>query len=400
MKYPWSFLVGYPFDFLHAMFFRMLAPLYAECRAKAACPWVIGGHRGRIYEDNSAAVHKYVAESTDQEIIWISANPELTHELRGRGYKVLRKNSWKARLAMIKAPVVIFSHGEDDIDQFFRYFRKSAGLRIHLNHGQNFAKTGYFAVPAAAGWNEQKRREMQKKFADFDYMLAGSEYEKLMFLKAMPYKPESAFVPDCGCAHVDKLIVAAKGKPEGRILWFPTFRDDAADAEQLNRMEAEVLHSETLRRYLERTGRKFTLVRHINSGTGSFGDVAPCFEIRDVQEIGELLPTAECLVSDYSSIAIDWLIFDRPLVRFAFDVERYTRKRSFYIPLDEFVLGKDVKTVDELAEFISSGAWKDRTPYLAKIEFYKKKIFPNPEPTHTEICVAKIRELLHQRQAT
>lgn len=399
MKYSWTFLVGYPFDFLHAMFFRLLASLYAKCRAEGKSPWVIGGHRGRIYEDNAAAVHSYVAESTDQEIIWISASKQLTRELEGRGYRVLRRNSWKARLAMIKAPVAIYSHGEDDIDQFFKYFRKQSGLRIHLNHGQNFAKTGYFAVPAAASWSEQKRAEMQKKFADFDYMLAGSEYEKQMFLKAMPYKPESAFIPDCGCAHVDKLIRTAGDKPEGRILWFPTFRDDAEDAEQLNRMESEVLHSETLRRYLESTDRKFTLVRHINSGTGSFGDIAPCFEIRDIQEIGKLLPTAECLISDYSSLAIDWLIFDRPLVRFAFDIERYTRKRSFYIPLDELVLGRDVKTAEELADFLASDAWKDRTPYLPKIEFYKNKIFPNLEPTHSEICVAKIRELLQQRQA-
>lgn len=399
MKYSWTFLVGYPFDFLHAMFFRLLASLYAKCRAEGKSPWVIGGHRGRIYEDNAAAVHSYVAESTDQEIIWISASKQLTRELEGRGYRVLRRNSWKARLAMIKAPVAIYSHGEDDIDQFFKYFRKQSGLRIHLNHGQNFAKTGYFAVPAAASWSEQKRAEMQKKFADFDYMLAGSEYEKQMFLKAMPYKPESAFIPDCGCAHVDKLIRTAGDKPEGRILWFPTFRDDAEDAEQLNRMESEVLHSETLRRYLESTDRKLTLVRHINSGTGSFGDIAPCFEIRDIQEIGKLLPTAECLISDYSSLAIDWLIFDRPLVRFAFDIERYTRKRSFYIPLDELVLGRDVKTAEELADFLASDAWKDRTPYLPKIEFYKNKIFPNLEPTHSEICVAKIRELLQQRQA-
>ncbi|WP_290735956.1 MULTISPECIES: CDP-glycerol glycerophosphotransferase family protein [unclassified Fibrobacter] len=400
MKYSWSFLVGYPFDFLHAMFFRMLAPLYAECRAKAACPWVIGGHRGRIYEDNAAAVHRYVAESTDQKIIWISGNKSLTRELEGKGYKVLRRNSWKARLAMIKAPVVMYSHGEDDIDQFFRYFRKCAGLRLYLNHGHSFTKTGYFAVPAAATWSEKKRRQMQKKVVNFDYMLLGSEYEREMLIMSMPFRSPDAFIANCGCPHVDKFILAARGKPEKRILWFPTFRDDPVDAEQLDRMEIEMLQNAKLRQYLESTGTTFTLVRHINSGKKSFEGIAPCFEIRDIQEIGSILPTAECFISDYSGIIIDWLLFDRPFVRFAFDIERYTRKRSFYIPLDEFVLGKDVKTVDELAEFIASEEWKDRTPYLAKIEFYKNRIFPNLEPTHTEICVAKIRELLHQRQAT
>lgn len=398
MRYSWSFLVCYPFDFLHAMFFRILAPFYAKCRAKQKSPWVIGGHRGRIYEDNSAVVHKYIAESTDQEIIWISANDSLTKTLEQKGYKVLRKNSWKARLAMIKAPVLIYSHGEDDIDQFFKYFRTCAGLRIYLNHGQNFVKTGYFAVPAAASWNEKKRRQMQKKYVDFDYILLGSEYECEMFMKAMPYRSRDSFVADCGCPHVDKIIRASHNKPEKRILWFPTFRDDPVDACELDRVEMELLQNAKLREYLESTGMTFTLVRHINSGKKNFEGIAPCFEIRDIQEIGNLMPTAECLISDYSSVIVDWLLFDRPFVRFAFDIERYTRNRSFYIPLDEFVLGKDVKTVDELAEFFASGEWKNRTPYISKVEFYKKKIFPNIEPTHTEICVAKIRELLQQKR--
>lgn len=41
---------------------------------------------------------------------------------------------------MLKAPVLIYSHGEDDLDSFMRYFRGRLGTRI-------FLKTGYAAVP-------------------------------------------------------------------------------------------------------------------------------------------------------------------------------------------------------------------------------------------------------------
>lgn len=393
MKYSLSFLFGYPFDFLHAMCFRLMVPCFKKIRKNGTEPWIIGGHRGRIYEDNSAAVHAYITKETKQEIIWISANKKLTRKLEEKGYKVLRKNSWKARLAILKAPVFIYSHGEDDIDQFFRYFRKCSGLRIHLHHGEAFTKTGYFAVPGAETWSKQVRKQKQKKIVDFDYMLTGSDYEKEMLAKSFPFRSPDDFIPNCGCAHVDKFIRAKETPPQKRILWMPTFRDDSEDAQKLKQMELDILHNKKLHQYLENTGTTFTLIHHINSNGEMLNGIHPNIEIRNIQEIGSIMPTAECFISDYSGLIVDWLIFERPFIRFAFDIEHYSRKRSFYIPLKDFLLGKDVFTVDEFIEHVTSNDWKNTEPFKKANDFYRNKIFPNMTPTHAEICYKKIVEL-------
>lgn len=389
-RYSLSFLLFYPVDFLLAMCFWLVAPLFKNYRSKA--PWVIGGHRGRIYEDNSAALHTYIVNHTDQNVIWI-ANKNLVCELRAKGYKVLRRNSFKARLAILKAPVLIYSHGEDDLDQFLKYFRKRLGLRIYLNHSANFCKTGYFATPEAASWDDAKRKAMAKKIVDFDYLLAGSKYEREMFKRAFPVKDENRILPDCGAAHMDKLITSGRGELDRRILWFPTFRDEDCLKTRLVEMENSVFHSKRLQKYLEENKITLTLVSHVNSGnslTSSF----PYITVESVSKLGELLPKSMCLISDYSGLTIDWIVFDRPFIRFAYDEQDYMRKRSFYIPLGEFLVGPEARNLNDLEEILISERWKDMTPYVEKRAYFKGKIYPESEPVYAARSFDAIRKLL------
>lgn len=409
MKYSVGFLLFYPVDFLIAMFFWLLAPLFKGCRKNS--PWVIGGHRGRIYEDNSGALHSFIVKNTDQPIIWIASSKAVIEKLRSENRMVLRKNSFRARLAILRAPVLIYSHGEDDLDQFLRYFRKRLGLRIYLNHSANFCKTGYFAAPEATTWSDEKRRAMAKRIVDFDYLLAGSAYEREMFKKAFPFKDENRIVADSGAAHIDNLLLN-KVEPEKRILWFPTFRDEAELQQRLVEVENQVLNSKVLREYLETNGIVLTLVSHINSGAagvlgstaGMLGSTAGApgstsaknvpVSVESISNLGKLLPRSMCLISDYSGLAIDWIIFDRPFIRFAYDEKEYMRKRSFYIPLREFCIGPEAWSVEELESVIVSERWKDMQPYAEKRAFYKEKIYPETSPVYASRCYKTIVKLL------
>ncbi|SHK85427.1 CDP-glycerol glycerophosphotransferase family protein [Fibrobacter sp. UWEL] len=391
MKYSVGFLLFYPLDFLLAMFFRLIAPLFKNCRHNH--PWVIGGHRGRIYEDNSGALHSYITKHTNQPVIWIASNKDLIKKLEAANQKVLRKNSFKARLAIVQAPVLIYSHGEDDLDQFLKYFRTCLGLRVYLNHSANFCKTGYFAVPGAALWSEEKRKAMAKRIVDFDYLLAGSKYEREMFLKAFPYKDENRILPDCGAAHIDKLLMN-KVEPEKRILWFPTFRDEEDLQNRLVEMENQILHSQVIRDYLQKTGTTLTLISHINSRIQVSSDF-PLLTVEPIGRIGELMPKSMCLISDYSGLVIDWIVFNRPFIRFAYDESDYMKKRSFYIPLREFRIGQEAWSAEELEKIIASECWKDMKPFEEKRNFYKGKIYPETSPVYAKRCYERILELVY-----
>lgn len=392
-RYSLGFLLFYPIDFLVAMFFWLLAPFFRSSRKNS--PWVIGGHRGRIYEDNSAALHNYITNHSDQPIIWIASNKNLIQELRSKNCQVLRKNSMKARLAILRAPVLIYSHGEDDLDQFLKYFRKRLGLRIYLNHSANFCKTGYFATPEAKTWSDKQRKAMAKKIVDFDYLLAGSKYEREMFKQAFPFKDENRIIPDAGAAHMDKLITSGRGELNKRILWFPTFRDEENLKVRLEEMKKQVFQSAPIRKYLEENGITLTLISHINSGSGVTSD-CPFITVEAVNRIGELLPKSLCLISDYSGLTIDWIIFGRPFIRFAYDEQDYMKKRSFYIPLREFRMGPEAWSLQDLEEIIVNERWKDMAPYAEKRAFYKDKIYPENEPVYARRSFDAIKSLLNR----
>ena len=66
----------------------------------------------------------------------------------------------------------------------------------------------------------------------------------------------------------------------------------------------------------------------------------------------ELLPMADMLITDYSSILFDYLLFDKPIVLFAPDLEEYQAARGFYVEY-ETLPGAIAQNTDELVREIA-----------------------------------------------
>jgi len=64
-------------------------------------------------------------------------------------------------------------------------------------------------------------------------------------------------------------------------------------------------------------------------------------------DTNELLSVIDVLVTDYSSIAFDYMALNRPILYYAYDLEAYEKERGFYFPLED--LGGEIcKKRDEL----------------------------------------------------
>ncbi|MGQ0609094.1 MAG: CDP-glycerol glycerophosphotransferase family protein [Chloroflexota bacterium] len=69
-------------------------------------------------------------------------------------------------------------------------------------------------------------------------------------------------------------------------------------------------------------------------------------------DVNDVLLITDLLITDYSSIVFEYSTLSRPMLFFAYDLERYTATRDFYVPYVEFVPGRIVRTMQELIDAI------------------------------------------------
>jgi len=90
----------------------------------------------------------------------------------------------------------------------------------------------------------------------------------------------------------------------------------------------------------------------------SFGTFA--FNGSDCITAEEALCAADILITDYSSIMFEYLLLERPIISYIYDIDKYIKDRGFYFPYDEMVPGPYVFNQEELVEKIQTvSQWFD-----------------------------------------
>lgn len=87
----------------------------------------------------------------------------------------------------------------------------------------------------------------------------------------------------------------------------------------------------------------------LGSGDGFWIDAS------DVRDINDIMPAADIMITDYSSIIFDWLLLERPLIYYVFDKEEYAGDRGMYYPFDEYVYGAVAEDEESLIKAIEEG---------------------------------------------
>src|SRR5690606_4445787 len=128
------------------------------------------------------------ARRQGKSIIWI-ANPSLLADLRARGVNVLARQSWAARRAISRAPLLIYSHGEDDLDLQLILLRGRRNTCVYLGHSLSPSQAGGVRHPAllAAWWPGRRCRSC--RLARWDRVRGGSARETERSCKNCPLNP-------------------------------------------------------------------------------------------------------------------------------------------------------------------------------------------------------------------
>ncbi len=149
-------------------------------------------------------------------------------------------------------------------------------------------------------------------------------------------------------AEFDKKYPKCKGKK--LVLYAPTFRDDPT-------RDCELMKNFDISRFSHQLSEEYTLLirlhPQVHADEVKAGEGA--VDMTDYPDVGELCELCDVLITDYSSICMDFVLLKKPCLFYAFDLEEYERERSFFFDYETYVPGKTVKTFDGLLEALQSG---------------------------------------------
>jgi len=352
---------------------------------------VIGGHRGRHYGDNAAAVEAE-ARRQGKSIIWI-ANPSLLADLRARGVNVLARQSWAARRAISRAPLLIYSHGEDDLDLQLILLRGRRNTCVYLGHSLSLIKAGGVDDPTliAAWWPVRLFRTWL--LTRWDYVLAASAIEREHFFKNYPMNPCSdVHAPLAGASHLDAWVAWGTTPPRKQIYWFPTFRESKAQGEVLREQILAVTSSPELRAWLKDHGYAMLIGAHINDRKAPLSLESPFIHAK-LHSLVEDIASSELLISDYSGVIFDFLVLERPQINFAFDEEIYRKSRTLFDEPKSLDFALHPTTTAELVEAIVNERWRADALVQAARK-WRLSHLPAPGKSYATVSVRAIESLL------
>lgn len=142
----------------------------------------------------------------------------------------------------------------------------------------------------------------------------------------------------------DKIHPQCKGRK--LILYAPTFRDDPeTDKNIVNNIDIDLFRREL--------GDDYALLVKLHPQIHSAEPVSGTVDVTG-GDINELTLISDILITDYSSVCMDFSLLGKPCIFFAFDLEEYEKERSFYYDYESYVPGRVARDFGEVVDAIKN----------------------------------------------
>ena len=152
------------------------------------------------------------------------------------------------------------------------------------------------------------------------------------------------------------------------ILYAPTFRDEEKYNNVFNYLDLEKFNESLSHEYVLALRLHPKIKDFYSDDISSKGKYV---DVSDFESEQELMLLSDIMITDYSSIMIEYAILNKPIIFFTYDLDSYlANERGFYYDFKSTVPGPIVKTSDELIDVIRNGEFdKDRISEFVKTQF-------------------------------
>lgn len=343
---------------------RLLMSVVSRFVRRRADLWVFGSGRGRRFADN--ARHFFVACIRERaaHCVWISSDQEIVQAVRELGHPAHHRRSLAGMWCSLRAGVYVYDSTPDDIN----YGASFKALRVNLWHGVPLKRIERdIDTPSSPIWRGLHGSMMDRAklwlrapwiFHPPHLVIATSEKLKPIFASAFGvpscsvlvsgYPRNDAALNVARSTDLEMLVNPGPGRVTKRggkaILYMPTFRDEGATPLPTPAQQKEL--SALLRAF---DAKLYLKLHPLDVGRLTVTpDVDSIAIIPSAVDVYEAIGDADILVTDYSSVFFDFLLFDRPLIFYCPDLDIYqTRDRGMYFDYDDVTPGPKALSWDQ-----------------------------------------------------
>lgn len=348
--------------------------LLAKLVRKSKHIWVFGSWAGDSFSDSPKWLFEYVSASVPNiRAIWLSRDKRLVRSLRERGFESYYSYSIQGYWYSARALVGIVCVGLADINRFV-----TPPFLVNTWHGTPIKKVlkDYEGARYAKS-KIQKLSPFSESPNRYNLVTAESEIEaeilKRSFSSAVVEvtgQPRNDVLVKCETssepAHGQKGSYAPK-----RILYLPTHRMEGK-SRTFSQLAVEFADLDPVLRHLNTLLLIKLHYYHRDEAKELAQKLSGLKNVRVLldEELGgdvyPLLASCDMLITDYSSVYVDFLLTERPIIFYCFDLQTYmAADRGFNFDYNEVTPGPKCFNLDEVAHWIQR--------FLEDDSLYKKE---------------------------
>lgn len=380
-------------NYLNNKFFWGINVFFNICKIipKNKKIWIFGAWQGDKYSDNSRYFYEYLMKKNlDKElkIIWITCNKDILKKPNIK--KSYLANSLKGIWYKLRAGVVFYTNGMYD---FGRIDLSKGAYKVALWHGMPLKRI-YFAgnkYIKYSKWQKILRKIKNALYSNIDRDLTISTSKEMSKNLKECFRIEDDEIIITGQPRNDLLVCEEKIKIEEIlsnvkfkykkefekiITYMPTYRANPTLSNGLKKNIISLVKNNRLKEELENKNALLIIKLHylMELKIDDKNENIIFLRDKDIECTQKLLKITDVLITDYSSVFIDFILQkNKNLIFYGFDSEEYFESDMGLFYKYENIFDEIIKTEAELVNKIKELLNTDESNTEKINEFFNKE---------------------------
>ncbi len=312
---------------------------------------------GRNYSDNPKAIYEYMQTNNPEYnyVFFLNDPKDAKDEIPGN-VKLVKKISFGYIYYLARAKFIIANSR-----MMMKYQKRDGQVYIQTWHGTPLKKLVMDMQNVnLPGTNKQNYLiNFLNEAKRWDYLISANNHSTNVFNHAFLQEnileigyPRNDILVNHTHADIQRVRNNLNLNIDDKVLLYaPTFRDDEYVSKGNYTQKVEI---DLARLQEELPEWKILLRTHYLVTQNMDNDLENVINVSDYHDINHLYLAADVLMTDYSSVFFDYAILDRPMIFFAYDLEKYeSNLRGFYFDYENTIPGKNISGTDELIEILA-----------------------------------------------